>query len=219
MILSNPSSASFSGCLPTVRSCRKSRRAPQISEPAVAEDDDPVGAVQGQLRRNLERGGHRLGEYRDIGRHRIGHQMQVVLRHGDVVGECPVVLDDPQGGPVRAVRGPARQTRRAAPAIAVDLAHHPLSGKRTVLGDADEFVSEYAVKAHVAADELPVSHTPAREDAPALAVEGRGRDVRGRERPGYLPRRARMDLSRLQTADSFPECHNRRLGVERAVMR
>ena len=82
--------------------------------------------------------------------------MQIVLRHGDVVGERAVVTGDADRGAIGAMRRPAGQARRAPPAVAVDLADDTPPGERTVFGNADELVAEHAAEAHIPVDELEI---------------------------------------------------------------
>ena len=83
----------------------------QIPETAVAKDDDAVGARIGDLRRDLKCGRHRLGEDGDVIGQRVGHRVQIALRHGDQVGKRTVVIEDAEHGAVRdnACAAPLRQ--------------------------------------------------------------------------------------------------------------
>ena len=109
-----------------------------------------------ELRRNLEGRGDRFGEDGDVGRHRVGHGVQIPLRHGDEVRKRAVVVQDAEDGAVGAVAGPACAARLARVAAAVDLADDPAAGQRAGLRHADELVAEHALKSHVAAHELQV---------------------------------------------------------------
>ena len=80
------------------------------------------------LRRNLKCGGDRFGEDRDVVGHRIGHGVQIALRHGDQIGKRAVMVEDAEHGAVRAVRRQPSAAGLARPAGAVDLADHAPAG-------------------------------------------------------------------------------------------
>ena len=128
----------------------------EIPEASVAQYDDAILASDGQLRGNLEGGGDRLGEDGHIGRQRVGHGVEIALRHGDEVRERAVVVQDAEDRAMRAVAGTACAAGVALVAAAVDLADDAAAGQRTGLSHADELVAEHALESHVAAHELQV---------------------------------------------------------------
>ena len=83
------------------------------------------------------------GEDRDLVGQRIGHGVQIALRHRDQIGERAVMIEDTQHGAVRAVRVQPSAAGLARPARAVDLADHAAAGHRTGLGHADELVTQH----------------------------------------------------------------------------
>ena len=85
----------------------------QISKAAVAEDHDPIIAVQLQLGRDLEGRGHGFDEHRGIGRDGIGDRVKVALRNRNDVGKRAVVIENPDNTPAEAVaRAPSQADRR-----------------------------------------------------------------------------------------------------------
>src|SRR5258706_1471072 len=136
----------------------------QIAQATVAEHDDAVVAMDRHLCRNLKRRGDGFGEDREVGRHLVGDEVQVLLWNGDEVREGAVVIEDAEDGPVRTVRRSSRFARRTGPAAAVDLADDAPAFQRSRLGDADELVAKDTGKSHVPANELHVrvAHTRAK---------------------------------------------------------
>ena len=206
------SSASFSGCLPTtstaIADAGQHLRA-EIPQTAVAEHDDAIGAVQRQLRRNLKCRRDRFGEDRDVGRQRIRHEMQVVLRHGDVVGERAVVVDDADRRAVRTVGRPAGQAGRAAPAIAVDLADDASSLRRDLPRRRRRTRVRARREPHVAADQLQVGFADARAQDPDhdFAVQ--------RLRVGPLVLQRDVIAIQYDRSHSPPECRRLHLATRR----
>ncbi len=102
----------------------------QVSETAVTEHDDSIVALQLQLGRDLEGGGHGLDEDRGIGRNGIRDRVKVALRNRDDVGKRAVVIENPDNTPAEAVAGAPCQTDLACAAAAVDLPDDAPAGQR-----------------------------------------------------------------------------------------
>jgi hypothetical protein len=88
--------------------------------------------------------------------------MQIALGNSDQLRECPVVVQDAENAPLRAVTRAPGQAGLARPAAAVDLADDALLVIDAAKGDADELVSEHTAKALVALDQLQVGFADAR---------------------------------------------------------
>jgi hypothetical protein len=134
----------------------------QVSEPTIAQDDDPIVSRQSELDWNLKSRGHRFGEDRNVSRNRVRHGVQVTLRDGYEVRKSAVMIENSNRRPVRAMSGASRATCLALPAAAIDLSHDPPAGERTVLRDPDEFVAENPAKSHVTSNELQIGFAHAR---------------------------------------------------------
>src|SRR5688572_2280230 len=147
----------------------------QIPKPSVTQNDNPVGRGDLELRRNLKRGGNRLGEHGDIVGYRVRHPMEIALRHGDQLGKRAVMVEDAEDGTVGAVGRQAAAAGLTAPAGAIDLADDPLTGIRAGFRDPDELVAEHAAEAHVALNQLEVGLADAGTSYPDQHfVRGRG---------------------------------------------
>src|SRR5687768_1411038 len=147
----------------------------QIPKPSVTQNDNPVGRGDLELRRNLKRGGNRLGEHGDIVGYRVRHPMEIALRHGDQLGKRAVMVEDAEDGTVGAVGRQAAAAGLTAPAGAIDLAADPLAGIRAGFRDPDELVAEHPAEAHVALNQLEVGLADAGTSYPDQHfVRGRG---------------------------------------------
>ena len=151
-----------------VRHPRQHLRA-QIAQSAVAKDAMRSVLPIGDLHRDLERRGDRLGENRDVVGQRVRNGVKVPLRNGDEVGEGAVVIQDAEHCSIRAMRRQTHAARLARPAGAVDFADNAAAGQRTRLCDTDELVTEHAAESHVALDQLEVglAHAGAQSRGPA----------------------------------------------------
>ncbi len=122
------------------------------AELAVAEDGRRDGGAELDLLGDAERRGQGLDERGLAVVEGVGDRVQVPLGDRDEVGHGPVVAEDPEDGPVRAVLGASRGAGGAGVAGVVDLGGHAAA----VGGLGHELVAEDAAVIHVSPSELEV---------------------------------------------------------------
>mmetsp|Transcript_21704 Transcript_21704/g.67978 ORF Transcript_21704/g.67978 Transcript_21704/m.67978 type:complete len:242 (+) Transcript_21704:450-1175(+) len=134
------------------------------AEFAVADDRDAVRLADDALFDDAERGGERFGEGGVLRRHAVGDDVQVRRGKRQPLRVAPVLAEDPEDAPTRAVIPPSRpapRARLAVPTGQVDLAHYPLLRQRLVpcggfFAHPDEFVTHDPREPHVALHDLQV---------------------------------------------------------------
>jgi hypothetical protein len=134
----------------------------QVAEATVTEHDDAVRTADRDLTGDLKRCGDWLGEDGNVVWQRVGHGVQVALRHGNLVREGAVMIQNADDRAIRAVGVQALAAGLARPAGAVDLTDHAPANERTGLRDTDELVAEHASESHVALNELEIGLADAR---------------------------------------------------------
>ncbi len=156
----------------------------EVTELARADDHHPVGRREADLLLDLQCGGSGLGEDRRLVGQRLRDLVEVRQGEGEVGGEGPVPIHDPEDGPSLAVGRSARTAGGAGAAHRVDLAHHPtpspLRRVRRALDDADELVARDPGVGVVAAHQLEVRVAHADQahlDEGLTPGRRRGRDV------------------------------------------
>ncbi len=165
------------------RTCEVEHLRAEQPELPIAQDHSAGTGRQVDLLEDGVRGGQRLGENRLLVGHPLRHEVKVLGRYGDIVGEGAVGAQDPHDGAVRAVAPKPLAAQRAGPAGEVDFTHHPpvrqMGGPLAHL--PHELVPGHAHEAHVTLEDLKVGGADPGQSNPYH------RHARGRLRGGMVP--------------------------------